>query len=86
MMVVMEELEGVESLEFDEILARRDGDRPSRPVIITTFLAILELTRLAALRIFQSLNEAAVPEGPIYLRRTFAPGDPGWKHLISEVM
>jgi segregation and condensation protein A len=86
MMVVMEELEGVESLEFDQILARRDGGRPSRLVIITTFLAILELTRLAALRIFQSLNEAAVPDGPIHLRRTFTPGDPGWKQLISEVM
>jgi segregation and condensation protein A len=86
MMAVMEELEGVDSLEFEEILRRRDGPNPSRTVIIATFLAILELTRLAALRIFQSLNEASVPEGPIHLRRTFAPGDPGWKDLISEVM
>jgi segregation and condensation protein A len=86
MMAVMEELEGVESLEFDQILARRAGDRPSRPVIVTMFLAILELTRLAALRIYQGLNEAAVPEGPIHLRRVFVSGDSGWKRLISEVM
>jgi segregation and condensation protein A len=86
MTAVMEELEGIESLEFDQILARRAGDRPSRPVIVTMFLAILELTRLAALRIYQGLNEVGVPEGPIHLRRTFASGDSGWKRLISEVM
>ena len=82
----MEALEGVDSLEFGQILARYDGDAPSRPMIIATFLAILELTRLAALRLFQSLNEACAPEGPIHLRRTFAPGDPRWQDLISEVM
>ena len=81
---VMEALEGVESLDFDQILAQRDGRRPSRAVIVATFLAILELTRLAALRIYQNLSEAAVPEGPIYLRRTFPPGDLTWKHLIAE--
>jgi len=86
MMAVMEELEGVESLEFDQVLARRAGDRPSRTVIVTMFLAILELTRLAALRIYQGLNEAGIPEGPIHLRRTFGSGDSGWKRLISEVM
>jgi len=86
MTAVMEELEGVESLDFEEVLTRRVGDRPSRPLVIAMFLAILELTRLAALRIYQGLNEAAVPEGPIHLRRTFASGDSGWKRLISEVM
>jgi hypothetical protein len=82
----MEELDGVESLEFEEVLARRAGDRPSRPVIVAMFLAILELTRLAALRIYQGLDEAAVPKGPIHLRRTFVSGDSSWKNLISEVM
>jgi segregation and condensation protein A len=86
MISVMEELEGVESLEFDQVLARRAGDRPSRAVIVAMFLAILELTRLAALRIYQGRNEAGVPRGPIHLRRTFGPGDSGWKRLISEVM
>ena len=86
MTAVMEVFEEVESLDFKQILARRDGGSPSRAVIVATFLAILELTRLAVLRIFQNLNEAAVPEGPIHLRRIFAPGDLTWKHLISEVM
>jgi segregation and condensation protein A len=86
MVAVMEELDGVESLDFEEVLARRAGDRPSRPVIVAMFLAILELTRLAALRIYQGLDEAAVPKGPIHLRRTFASGDSSWKNLISEVM
>jgi segregation and condensation protein A len=86
MVAVMEELDGVGSLEFGEILARRAGDPPNRSVIIAMFLAILELTRLAALRIYQGIDEAAVPRGPIHLRRTFVSGDVGWKSLISEVM
>lgn len=85
MTAVMEALDGVESLDFDQILARRDGERPSRTMIVATFLAILELTRLAALRIYQNVDEAAVPKGPIYLRRTFPSGDLTWKHLIAEV-
>jgi hypothetical protein len=55
-------------------------------MLVTTFLAILELTRLATLRIYQSLNDAAVPEGPIHLRRAFAAGDMGWRELIADVM
>lgn len=55
-------------------------------MVITTFLAILELTRLATLRIYQSVNDMAVPEGPIHLRRVFAAGDLGWRELIADVM
>jgi hypothetical protein len=36
---------------------------------VATFLAILELARTAALRIYQSLDEAGTPQGPIRLRR-----------------
>jgi segregation and condensation protein A len=86
MIVVMQALEGVDSMEFEQILLGSDGSRASRPVIIATFLAILELTRLAALRIYQSLNEAAVPTGPIHLRRILSPGDSAWEDLIAEVM
>lgn len=86
MLIVMEALTAADSLEFRQIVTEPDGSVSSRPVVVATFLAILELTRLAALRLYQSVNEAAVPVGPIRVRRAFAPGDPGWKNLISEVM
>jgi segregation and condensation protein A len=86
MVVVMEALEHVDSLEFDQVFERADGRLPSRPVLVTTFLAILELTRLAALRIFQSLNEEAVPRGPIHLRRTSESENSAWRELIADVM
>jgi segregation and condensation protein A len=86
MIVVMEALAEADSLEFTRLIVNPDGSACSRPVIVATFLAILELTRLAALRLYQSVNDAAVPVGPIHARRAFAPGDPAWKNLISEVM
>jgi len=86
MIVVMDALELCDSLEFERVLLDRDGSAPSRPIIIATFLAILELTRLAVLRLYQSVNEAAVPVGPIHLRRVDAPGAPHWKQLIADIM
>lgn len=86
MVAVMEAFDSAESLEFEQVLPRGDGGRVSRTMVITTFLAILELTRLATLRIYQSVNDMAVPEGPIHLRRVFAAGDLGWRELIADVM
>jgi len=86
MIVVMESLEHMDALEFQQIFERADNGPPSRAVLVTTFLAILELTRLAVLRLFQSLNESAVPTGPIHLRRTHEPGEGDWRELISDVM
>jgi segregation and condensation protein A len=86
MIAVMESLEQLDALEFQQIFERADGGPPSRAVLITTFLAILELTRLAVLRIFQSLNEDSVPKGPIHLRRTEQPEQGDWRDLIADVM
>ncbi|MBW2666812.1 MAG: segregation/condensation protein A [Deltaproteobacteria bacterium] len=86
MVAVMESLEHVDALEFEQVFARADNGLPSRAMLVTTFLAILELTRLAVLRIFQSLNEDSVPKGPIHLRRTRQPGESDWRELISDVM
>ena len=86
MIAVMETLEHADSLEFDQIFERADGGSPSRAMLIATFLAILELTRLAVLRIFQSLNEQSVPKGPIHLRRIQSAGVGDWRQMISEVM
>ena len=86
MIVVMESLEHVEALEFEQVFERADNGLASRTVLVTTFLAILELTRLAVLRLFQSLNEDSVPKGPIHLRRIQQPGGSDWRDLISDVM
>jgi segregation and condensation protein A len=86
MIAVMESLEQLDSLEFQQVFERADGHPPSRAVLVTTFLAILELTRLAVLRLFQSLNEQSVPMGPIHLRRTQQPMERDWRELISDVM
>jgi len=51
-----------------------------------TFLAILELTRLSAIRIYQGLNEMGVPEGPIHLRRSIESDDTTWVEQVAESM
>lgn len=68
MVAVMDALERDETIEFEALL-RGDGERPVRAFVVATFLAILELAKLATLRIFQSLGAAGEPEGPIRLRR-----------------
>jgi chromatin segregation and condensation protein Rec8/ScpA/Scc1 (kleisin family) len=88
MMVVMDLLEANESIEFMRIFDSpgRDG-RPSRPVLVATFLAILELARLSALRIYQGLSERGTPEGPIRMRRaSLDTDDPEWRERITEAM
>jgi segregation and condensation protein A len=88
MMVVMDLLEANESIEFMRIFDSpgRDG-RPSRPVLVATFLAILELARLSALRIYQGLSERGTPEGPIRMRRaSLDTDDPEWRDRITKAM
>jgi hypothetical protein len=64
----------------------RDGG-PSRAVLVATFLAVLELARLAALRIYQGLSERGTPEGPIRMRRaTLDTDDPEWRERITKSM
>jgi segregation and condensation protein A len=92
MMVVMDLLERSESVEFMQIfrsLGEEDGEgaRPTRAVLVATFLAVLELARLAALRIYQGLSERGTPEGAIRVRRASLAGeDPLWRDRISEAM
>ncbi|TKB80660.1 MAG: hypothetical protein E8D45_03105, partial [Nitrospira sp.] len=64
MNVVLELLEGRESLAFVSVF---EGAM-TRPGVIVTFLAVLELVRLKLVRVFQ--GEAF---GPIVLLRAFAP-------------
>ena len=73
------------SLRFDDVLSGEAGRPPSRAIVVATFLAVLELCRLAALRLYQSLNERGVPQGPIHLRGCEEDGM-GWRERIADVM
>ncbi len=90
MLVVMELLAKSESVEFNQIFESPHGALPSRPLIVATFLAILELTRLAALTIYQGVGELGAPAGPIRLRMVSLEGSADdsvdWSERISEFM
>jgi len=85
MIYVMERLTQRDSCEFVELVTE-GGGWASRAVIVATFLAILELARLAALGLYQGLSEAGVPEGPIHLRRVAEPAAASWAERISDLM
>ena len=85
MIVVMQILESRESIEFESIFFESNDRAPSRLMIVTTFLAILELTRLAALRLYQGVSAVGIPEGPIRVRRASAPGDDSWATQLAHL-
>jgi segregation and condensation protein A len=86
MIDVMRGFEGRETCEFTELLVDAEGRPVSRAFLVATFLAMLELTRLEALGIFQGVDSFGVPEGPIHLRRRIELGDQDWVERISELM
>ena len=86
MLVVMKALELRSSLEFTECVLTSEGQLPSRSIFVATFLAILELSRLAALRIYQGVDERGGPQGPIHLRRSDEPGSLAWSEQVAEIM
>ena len=86
MHAVMELLGRRESIEFEQLVQSPDGSRQGVPMLVATFLAILELTRLGYLRLYQGIDEACVPVGPIHCRRCLEPGVPGWGDRTAEVM
>jgi segregation and condensation protein A len=72
------------SLEFEQLFEGAEGEPPSRPLVVATFLALLELVRVAALRVYQGVRAAdGVPEGPIRLRRS-DEGSDEWRRRIAE--
>ena len=86
MMEIMAVLEPRPSIDFD-VLLREEQNRPyTKVLVVTTFLAILELTRLSAIRIYQGLGDLGVPEGPIHLRRSIELGDTAWIEQIADSM
>jgi segregation and condensation protein A len=85
MRAVMERLEASPQLAFEQVLDPGGATRPTRTMLVTTFLAILELVRLAAIRVYQGLDQEGVPEGPIRLRVAETGGVP-WRERIAEIM
>jgi segregation and condensation protein A len=83
MIAVMDALRGQESIEFEQLFASL-GERPSRALLVTSFLAVLELVRIAALRVYQGLGGDGVPAGPIRLRA--GPASEIWNERIAEIM
>lgn len=88
MLVVMDLLESNESVEFMQIFKSADEDAmPTRSVFVATFLALLELARLSALRIYQGISERGTPEGSIRVRRAqIESDDPEWRERITDTM
>ncbi len=85
MVAIMEVLSEVPQIEFEQIFERAGGP-PSRPVLVTSFLGLLELVRLSAVRVYQGVDEASVPEGPIHLRRVESDSQIPWAERIAEIM
>ncbi|MBW2243557.1 MAG: segregation/condensation protein A [Deltaproteobacteria bacterium] len=86
MTVIMDVLGDVAQIEFEQVfLQSPSGAAPSRPVLVTTFLALLELVRLEAVRIYQGTDEDSVPQGPIHLRRA-DEGEVAWNERVAEIM
>jgi len=88
MLVVMDLLEANETLEFSRIFEMPgEAGPPTRGVLIATFLAVLELARLSALRIYQGISDRGTPEGTIRVRRGTLVGEgPEWREQIAETM
>jgi segregation and condensation protein A len=84
MIAVMDQLAGAESVEFMDLLPSGGGPA-HRALLIATFLALLELTRLAAVRIYQGVNSGGAPQGPIRVRLA-GEGVDAWSTRISDLM
>jgi segregation and condensation protein A len=85
MVAVMEILGSRPSVEFFELFQDETGAVASRARVVATFLAILELARIAAIRIFQGTGPTGAPEGPIRLRPAGESVD-DWSVRIGELM
>lgn len=85
---IMELLDRVESIEFTQIFERTIDGPPSRSLLVASFLAVLELARLQALRVYQGLGDLGSPDGPIRLRavRDADRDAPHWRERISDLM
>jgi segregation and condensation protein A len=86
MIDVMHQLGRVESIEFMDLFGA-EGRRTSRPMLVATFLALLELARLHALHVYQGANDTGAPAGPIRVKAVPQDPDlPSWDERITDTM
>jgi segregation and condensation protein A len=85
MIAVMDALHAREMLEFEQVFQVDAGISPTRTMVVVTFLAILELVRLNALRVYQGVGESGAPEGAIHLRPAGSGRDGEWEQHISDI-
>ena len=86
MLDIMDAMQARESIEFDQIVLGPAAAAPTISVLVASFLAILELTRLGVLRVYQSVTEASVPVGPIHMRRVIDPDDRSWTEQLADIL
>jgi segregation and condensation protein A len=85
MIAVMDALHARDVIEFDQIFQIDEAVSRSRTMVVVTFLAILELVRLSALRLYQGLGEGGVPEGPIHVRLAGDGRGGEWQQHVSRI-
>ena len=87
MISIMNLFETADTVEFMQIFRSGDAVVASRAMVVATFLAMLELARLSALRLFQSLNDVGAPQGEIRLRAVQnESGEVNWADRITDTM
>jgi segregation and condensation protein A len=80
---VMASIGTQQSIEFLQLFTM---GHPSREVFIATFLAMLELTRLEAIAIYQGTSENGAPDGAIRIRAATTNSENSWEERITELM
>jgi segregation and condensation protein A len=85
MRAVMQRLAERPLLAFEDLFEEPGAGAPSRSRLVATFLALLELTRLAAIRLYQSRAASGVPEGPIQVRLAPAGEGGAWTERVAEI-
>ncbi len=85
MLTIMDQIGSFDgSLEFEQLFDVAENEPPTRALVVATFLALLELVRVAALRVYQGVREDdGVPDGPIRVRRS-EEGAEEWRRRIAE--
>jgi len=83
MALIMNVLENRESIAFREFFEVANVEI-TRPMLVGTFIGILELTRIAAIRIFQAFDELGAPDGPIRICSR-ENGREQWTKRVAEV-
>lgn len=82
---VMQRLGERAVVTFEELFEGQGGAAPSRSRLVATFLALLELARLSALKLYQSRAESGVPTGPIQARLAPGAAEGAWAERVADI-